>query len=208
MPCSPFAPRVAAGWLLGLGERTPHRLLLDQTTAEIIHVGTQAILMQRSANSSGFTGTHAAATSASISPPQMPFRLTREMVDALGPAGVDGPFRSAAEITLRIAQTEASSAALLTLLEVFVDEPMCYWHAASVAPMPWAGGAVQGAQLTSRLDAEVAVLHAQGRLLAVKAGTAHTSTTLDVESRIRQLISQATDDDLLASQSPDWHAWL
>ena len=169
-----------------MGERAPHRLLLDQTTAEIMHVGTQAILMQRSADSSDFIGTQTAATSASISPPpETPFRLTREVVDALGPAGVDGPFRCAAEITLRIAQTEASSAALLTLLEVFADEPMCFWRAASVAPVPWAVEAVQGAQLASRIDAEVAVLHAQGRLLAAKAGAMHTSTALDVESRIR-----------------------
>ena len=38
-----------AGWLLGLGERAPHRLLLDHATAEVMHVGNQAILSQRPA---------------------------------------------------------------------------------------------------------------------------------------------------------------
>ena len=197
-----------AGWLLGLGERAPHRILLDQATAEAMHVGTQAILLQRPAE-------HAAATSGPVlsqvgAPPAPPFRLTRELVDALGPAGVDGPFRCAAEVCLQTAQGEQASAALLTLLEVFVDEPMVGWAAASEgAAVPWAASGSEAHALAARLDAEVAVLHAQKRLLASGGETtgAHAAP-LSVESRVRQLISQATSEDVLASQPPRWRAWL
>ena len=140
----------------------------------------------------------------------MPFRLTRELVDALGPAGVDGPFRCAAEVCLQTAQGEQASAALLTLLEVFVDEPMVGWAAASEgAAVPWAASGSEAHALAARLDAEVAVLHAQKRLLASGGETtgAHAAP-LSVESRVRQLISQATSEDVLASQPPRWRAWL
>ena len=76
----------------------------------------------------------------------------------------------------------------------------------------WAAEAAEGAALTARLDAEVAVLHAQERLQPSRegggGGHAPGAAPLSVESRVRQLIAQATDEDVLASQPPSWRAWL
>ena len=190
-----------AGWLLGLGERAPHRLMLEQATAEVLHVGTQAILMQRPAAAAA-----AASTPAARAAPAPPFRLTRELVDALGPSGVDGPFRCAAEACLQTAQSEQGSAALLTLLEVFVDQPMTGW-AAFTASMsaPWLTEGSEGLDALATLDAGVAIEYAKERF-GVKGKSGHAP--LSVESRVRQLISQATNEDVLASQPPGWRAWL
>ena len=97
-----FAMAAIAGWLLGLGERAPHRILLDTTTGEAMHVGTQAILNQRVApRLDAVDETTGAPHADAAAAPEPPFRLTREMVDAMGPGGVDGPFRNAAEVALR-----------------------------------------------------------------------------------------------------------
>ena len=61
----------------------------------------------------------------------VPWRLTRELVDALGPTGVEGVFTSSCEHTLRLLQTDAVGEALLTVLEAFVDDPLRGWKAGS-----------------------------------------------------------------------------
>lgn len=40
----------------------------------------------------------------------MPYRLTRELIDALGPTGVEGIYRCCCEHTLRILKKEEVSA--------------------------------------------------------------------------------------------------
>lgn len=208
------------GWLVGLGERTPNSLLLEPVTAEVMHVSTQAIALQRAhhgsegsagsaANVNGSIDTAGDAEALSIDArtalraPQLPFRLTRELVAALGPAGVDGPFRCAAEVTMRVAQGDAASAALLTLLEVFVDEPMRGWRAAlEAAAVPWAQEDAKGR--TAQLEAEVGVLHVRQRI----TGRTDDTAPLSVESRVRGLIAHATQQEALAAQPVSWQSWL
>ena len=55
----------------------------------------------------------------------MPFRLTRDIEDALGVAGVEGVLRSSAEHTMRVLR--AHSDALITILQVFVRNPLYKW---------------------------------------------------------------------------------
>ena len=200
-----LATGAIAGWLMGLGEREPHRLLLDRVTAEAIPIGSQALLLQR------YVGSTVELAEAAYQQcrPAPPFRLTRELVDALGPAGVDGPFRCAAEVALRVAQSEATSAELRTLLEAFLDEPMMGWTAASdSAHLPWAAETPESSDLAVRCDAEVAVMKAAQRLAGGERVATRASMPLNVESRVRQLIAQATNEDTLAMQQPCWQAWL
>ena len=59
-------------------------------------------------------------------PPRcVPFRLTRDIEDALGVAGVEGVLRSSAEHTMRVLR--AHSDALITILQVFVRNPLYKW---------------------------------------------------------------------------------
>lgn len=57
----------------------------------------------------------------------VPFRLTRNMVDGLGPLGVEGPFRRSCESTLRVLRDKKMM--LLTVLQSFVHDPLVEWIA-------------------------------------------------------------------------------
>ena len=64
-----------AGYVIGLGDRHSHNILLDLRSAEAVHIDLGIAFEQGS-----FLAT----------PELVPFRLTRDIVDGLGPAGVDG----------------------------------------------------------------------------------------------------------------------
>ncbi|KAL5970596.1 Serine-protein kinase ATM [Taenia solium] len=89
------------GYLVGLGDRHPHNLLLCPTTGEVVHIDLgiafdQGRLMP--------------------TPEMVPFRLTRDLVHALGPLGVEVGFVGTAELVL--CAFSSGSDIILTLLEV------------------------------------------------------------------------------------------
>lgn len=67
-----------AGYVLGIGDRHSNNILLDVQTGELIHIDFGVAFEQ----------------GRSLPTPEtIPFRLTRDILDALGPTGVDGLFR-------------------------------------------------------------------------------------------------------------------
>ena len=66
-------------------------------------------------------------TSRVVPAKQVPFRLTRDMVDGLGVTGVEGLYRRACETSLRCLRRPDNAAALLTLAEVFIHDPLYRW---------------------------------------------------------------------------------
>lgn len=98
------------GYLVGLGDRHPHNLLLHPTTGEVVHIDLgiafdQGRLMP--------------------TPEMVPFRLTRDLVHALGPLGVEVGFVSIAESAL--CAFSSGSEIILTLLEVLLHDPLYSW---------------------------------------------------------------------------------
>lgn len=63
-------------------------------------------------------------------PEQVPFRLTHNMVEAMGSTGVEGSFRKCCEVTLRILRKEIDT--LLSVLKPFVHDPLVEWSKKSV----------------------------------------------------------------------------
>lgn len=63
-------------------------------------------------------------------PEVVPFRLTRNIVDGMGPCGTEGAFCSAAEATA--AALRENSSALLTILSAVVSDPLYKW---SISPI-------------------------------------------------------------------------
>jgi serine-protein kinase ATM len=55
----------------------------------------------------------------------VPFRLTQNIVDGLGPTGVEGGFTRAAETTMRVLKYNTS--ALLTILTSIAADPLYMW---------------------------------------------------------------------------------
>ncbi|KAK3079557.1 hypothetical protein LTS18_004565, partial [Coniosporium uncinatum] len=94
------------GHVLGLGDRHGENILLEAGTGGVFHVDFNCLFDK------GLTFEK---------PELVPFRLTHNMVDAFGSYGVEGPFRIAAEITLKILRQNED--ALMTILETFLYDP-------------------------------------------------------------------------------------
>ena len=159
----------------------------------------------------------------------MPFRLTRDIEDALGVAGVEGVLRSSAEHTMRVLR--AHSDALITILQVFVRNPLYKW-ALDTTPYSTAAAPTQPPSAAARVPAEadaVAEQHGErrgggrvinreaerallriqdklaGRLAGVSAGT---NEALAVEGQVRALLDEARDPENLSRMFDGWAAWL
>ncbi|KAK1363096.1 serine/threonine-protein kinase ATM, partial [Heracleum sosnowskyi] len=98
------------GYIVGLGDRHSMNILIDQATAEVVHIDLgvafeQGLMLK--------------------TPERVPFRLTRDIVDGMGITGVEGVFRRCCEETLSVMRTNKE--ALLTILEVFMHDPLYKW---------------------------------------------------------------------------------
>ena len=98
------------GYVVGLGDRHIQNILLDSGTCELIHIDLGV----------------AFDTGKLLKTPELvPFRLTRDLVDACGVGGLDGAYRRGCERVLRTLRANASMVSVL--LEVFVYDPLYRW---------------------------------------------------------------------------------
>ena len=113
------------GFLLGLGDRHGENILLDVTSGDVLHVDFN-LLFNKSEDLTVPEVSALYRTRCICSQLQMvPFRLTRNMVDGLGPLGVEGPFRRSCESTMRVLRDKKMM--LLTVLQSFVHDPLVEW---------------------------------------------------------------------------------
>ena len=94
------------GHVLGLGDRHGENILVEETAGGTFHVDFNCLFDK---------GTTFDC------PERVPFRLTQNMVDAMGAYGYDGPFRKAAELTLGILRQHEHT--LMTALYPFLHDP-------------------------------------------------------------------------------------
>ena len=100
------------GHLLGLGDRHLDNILVDLREGDVVHVDYN-IAFDRGATLPV--------------PERVPFRLTPVIVSALGPFGVEGPFRLAAEAALAALRRRDARDVLLGGLETFARDPLMEW---------------------------------------------------------------------------------
>jgi tetratricopeptide (TPR) repeat protein len=98
------------GYALGLGDRHLDNILIDLKRGEVIHIDFNVCFEK--------------GKRLKI-PETVPFRLTQNLLRALGPSGVDGHFRIACENVMRIMRDNRE--VLLTLLEAFIYDPLVDW---------------------------------------------------------------------------------
>ena len=89
------------GHVLGLGDRHINNILIDNTSGEVVHIDLGVAFEQGRILPT---------------PEKIPFRLTRDIVDGFGPAGVEGVFRACCEQSITVLRQ--NSQAVLTVLEV------------------------------------------------------------------------------------------
>ncbi|KAK8104021.1 protein kinase rad3 [Apiospora kogelbergensis] len=94
------------GTILGLGDRHGENVLLEEGNGGIFHVDFNCLFDK------GLTFAQ---------PERVPFRLTHNMVAAMGVYGFEGPFRQCSELTLSILRQQEET--LMTILEAFIYDP-------------------------------------------------------------------------------------
>lgn len=98
------------GHVIGLGDRHTENILIDVTNGECVHVDFDCLFDK---------GLILAK------PEIIPFRLTQNMVDAMGVTGVEGCYRKTLEVTLKVLREHKDM--LLSVLEPFLRDPTVAW---------------------------------------------------------------------------------
>ncbi|EOD44373.1 Phosphatidylinositol 3-/4-kinase catalytic [Neofusicoccum parvum] len=208
------------GHVLGLGDRHCHNILLDQQSGEAVHIDL---------------GVAFEAGRVLPVPEVVPFRLTRDIVDAMGYTGVEGVFRRCCEFTLDTLRDERDS--IMTILNVLRYDPLYSWsvsplkakkmqeeqqkdnNGADVKPENGAdrlseapSGVGDGVdeqrfllEMTSKRKEDEEVQGEAGRALSVVERK--LSKALSSAAAVAELIQQATDERNLAVLYGGWSAW-
>lgn len=98
------------GYILGLGDRHAENILLHEETGDVVHVDVN-MLFDRGQKLPV--------------PEVVPFRLTQNLLDAMGPSGYEGTYRRSCEIVLQVLQQNKVS--LLSVFETLVHDPIVEW---------------------------------------------------------------------------------
>ncbi|XP_068241654.1 serine-protein kinase ATM isoform X2 [Palaemon carinicauda] len=175
------------GYILGLGDRHVENILLDKSTAELIHIDLGI----------AFDFGKILPT-----PETVPFRLTQDVLDGLGVLGVEGPLRQSCEATLRVLRSSAE--VLVTVVEVLRHDPLYQW---TLSPQQVARlqdeGENQEIGINSASMADRVVLRVQQKLAGFEDGFSR-----NVSEQVTVLIQQATSESNLSRLFPGWQPYL
>ncbi|XP_077244126.1 serine/Threonine-kinase ATM-like protein isoform X2 [Tasmannia lanceolata] len=183
------------GYIVGLGDRHSMNILIDQATAEVVHIDLgvafeQGLMLK--------------------TPERVPFRLTRDIIDGMGVTGVDGVFRRCCEETLSVMRTNKE--ALLTIIEVFIHDPLYKWALSPLKALQRQketdddiASSLEESQdvYEGNKDAARALMRVKQKLDGYEEGEMRS-----VQGQVQQLIQDAIDTERLCHMYPGWGAWL
>ncbi|XP_054822231.1 serine/threonine-protein kinase ATM-like isoform X2 [Prosopis cineraria] len=183
------------GYVVGLGDRHSMNILIDEASAEVVHIDLgvafeQGLMLK--------------------TPERVPFRLTRDIIDGMGITGVEGVFRRCCEETLSVMRTNKE--ALLTIVEVFIHDPLYKWALSPLKALQRQKETDDDLDTTflepqddheGNKDATRALLRVKQKLDGYEEGEMRS-----VHGQIQQLIQDAIDPERLCQMFPGWGAWL
>lgn len=184
------------GHIVGLGDRHCQNLMLDVRTGELIHIDLNMI----------FEAGHNLRI-----PELVPFRLTRDIVHAMGILGLEAAFSAAAAHTIRTLRERTDP--MLLIMEVFKYDPLHRW--ASTVMTGEDNRTSEDGHEEDNLDldledtagvpkeAERALLRVKEKLQGWEEGT-----LLSERGQVAHLINVASDLDLLAQMYYGWQSWM
>ncbi|XP_076138976.1 serine-protein kinase ATM [Alosa pseudoharengus] len=197
------------GYIVGLGDRHIQNILIDEQTAELVHIDLGVAFEQGKILPT---------------PETVPFRLSRDIVDGMGITGVEGVFRRCCEKTMEVMRS--SQEALLTIVEVLLYDPLFDWTMNPLKAFYLQQQLDEQAELNATLNptpadeleahrkassdsqsfnkvAERVLLRLQEKLKGVEGGA-----VLSVGGQVNLLIQQAMDPKNLSRLFPGWQAWV
>ncbi|KAI1460108.1 phosphatidyl inositol 3-kinase [Annulohypoxylon moriforme] len=165
------------GTILGLGDRHGENVLLEEGNGGVFHVDFNCLFDK------GLTFAQ---------PERVPFRLTHNMVAAMGIYGYEGPFRQCSELTLSILRQQEET--LMTILEAFIYDPTL------------------DLQRDKRRKNEIVKLNPQSVVDSIKRKVRgllpDESIPLGVEGQVEELIKQAVNPKNLTAMYIGWCSFL
>ncbi|KAM4694360.1 serine/threonine-protein kinase ATR [Discoglossus pictus] len=187
--CRSTAVMSMVGYILGLGDRHGENILFDSFTGECVHVDFNCLFNK------GETFEV---------PEIVPFRMTHNMVNGMGPMGTEGLFRLACEVTMRLMRDQREP--LMSVLKPFLHDPLVEWS------KPARGGSKAQANETGEVVNEKAkthVLDIEQRLQGViKTRNRVKGLPLSIEGHVHYLIQEATDENLLCQMYLGWAPYM
>lgn len=206
-----------AGYVVGLGDRHCQNIMIDHTRGDLIHIDLNMIFE--------------VGKTLRI-PERVPFRLTRDIVDGMGYAGLEAGFTRCAIHTLQVLRARMDM--MLMIMEAFKYDPLYRWApplpadesgeipAMSVTPISRSLAVRSRTNAPSAKDhhkhkeddnggeveeghkeAERALLRVREKLLGMEEGS-----ILSEAGQVSLLIQQATNEELLAQMYPGWQPWM
>ena len=166
------------GTILGLGDRHGENILFEEGNGGTFHVDFNCLFDK------GLTFSK---------PEKVPFRLTHNMIDAMGIYGYEGPFRKSSELTLKLLRQHEDT--LMTILEAFVYDPTLDLLAKKDKKPRKEGSFTVPQTAQGVLDT------IQRKVRGLLAGE---SVPLGVEGQVDELIKQATSHLFLAGMYIGW----
>lgn len=168
------------GHVLGLGDRHGENILFEEDNGGTLHVDFNCLFDK------GLTFDK---------PETVPFRLTHNMVDAMGAYGYEGPFRRTCEITLTLLRSNQD--ALMTILETFLHDPTTDFIN---------GPGRKKKSVNGVPNTPVEVL--DGVRSKVRGMLAGESVPLSVGGYVDEMIQRATDEKNLCRMYIGWCAFF
>jgi serine/threonine-protein kinase ATR len=208
----------AVGHVVGLGDRHTENILLDTSSGECVHVDFDCLFDK---------GLGLAR------PEIVPFRLTPNIVDAMGVMGTEGPYRRCMEVCVKLLRENKD--ALLGVLEPFLRDPTVAWGRTGRAQRndSEANARAGAYQDQENADAKAALEKISGRLTGIynlihphadkiilgheKKGrapptkgmcAAQGELSLSVSGQVQRLIEEATNVENLCQMYVGWCPWL
>jgi FKBP12-rapamycin complex-associated protein len=159
------------GYILGLGDRHPCNLMLDQISGKIIHIDfgdcfDVAILREKF-------------------PETVPFRLTRMLVNALEVSGIEGTFRIISELVMKTMRENKES--VMAVLEAFVHDPLINWRLLKTTVSPHDMEDVEEVGISDNDDDEKELGSEESDYMSV--------STLSTTGKIKERMEAVGEDD-------------
>lgn len=185
------------GYVLGLGDRHGENILFDSTNGDCVHVDFNCLFnrvlvyfLKCSCNGCACLQGETLEVAEVV-----PFRLTHNMIQALGATGYEGAFRKSCEITMKLIRSECDT--LLCVLKTFIHDPLVEW------------GKAKGRQTNQETTNEKAIKivrdiedRLQGNYPKSKG------LPLSIEGQVDSLIKAATSIDNLSKMYVGWAAFM
>ena len=166
------------GHVVGLGDRHGENVLIDSKSGDCVHVDFSCLFDKGLALEK---------------PEVVPFRLTQNMIDAMGLSGYEGVYRKSCETTLRVLRSNKET--LLNVLDTFVHDPLVEWTSSSTHGNSSSSASASASDNSYALEA---MSNIASRLDGVVVGVnANPSLPLSAEGQTDRLIAEATSKENL-----------